>query len=55
MTKPTPILIPQGVQFGAPPPLPPGADLAALTSAVQRILDIMVENGYALKVRGVPP
>ncbi|GLC41889.1 hypothetical protein PLESTB_001043800 [Pleodorina starrii] len=36
-------------QFGGPPPLPAGASLAALTTAVQNLLDVMVNNGYALK------
>ncbi|EFJ45566.1 hypothetical protein VOLCADRAFT_94019 [Volvox carteri f. nagariensis] len=39
----------RGFQFGAPPPLAPGASLESITTAVQKLLDIMVDNGYALK------
>jgi hypothetical protein len=42
----------QNKEFGAPPPLPPGAPLAEVLSNVQRILTIMVNSGYALKVVG---
>ncbi|KXZ54425.1 hypothetical protein GPECTOR_5g79 [Gonium pectorale] len=36
-------------QFGAPQPLSPGASLGELTATIQRLLDVMVDNGYALK------
>ncbi len=44
-------LTPQGTTFGAPAPLPPGSPLPAVAQGVQKLLDVMVDNGYALQVR----
>ena len=40
----------QGLDFGAPPPLPARTPIQALAGNAQRILDIFTANGYALKV-----
>ena len=37
--------------FGAPAPTVAGRPVAEVAANVQRILDIMVDRGYALKVR----
>ncbi|GFR46801.1 hypothetical protein Agub_g8433, partial [Astrephomene gubernaculifera] len=41
----------RGTQFGAPAPLLPGASLESLAAAAQQLLDIMADNGYALKAQ----
>lgn len=44
----------RALQFGAPAPLAPGAGVAELAAGVQALLDILVANGFAIKVRVVP-
>lgn len=40
----------QGKEFGAPPQQAAGAHIGKLAEDVQQIMDIFVQNGYALKV-----
>lgn len=44
----------RGVQYGGPPPCPPGAPTADLLAGVQQILDIYAAQGYALKATVAP-
>ncbi|KAG2489679.1 hypothetical protein HYH03_011788 [Edaphochlamys debaryana] len=39
----------RGNQFGGPPAAPPGAPLSEVVAGVRKLMDVMVENGYALK------
>ena len=40
----------QGEEFGGPPPRAAGASLDELAGDAQKILSIMVDRGYAIKV-----
>ena len=43
----------QGEQFGAPPPLPASAPVVELAAGVQSLLRIFASHGYALDARAL--